>query len=226
MFGDAPPPSVRVLAVGATGSGKTTRLRTLYAERLPRVLVLDTLGTEWHRWPSAVVCASLAEVRAALRTRAGASAWRIVWQVDSQDPAIDALVHWLTPRPRAPSFVRAIGGCALLCDEVDLLAGPSATAARRGLWQRGRHAGLSLLVGAQRLALVQRTVSAQSDVFVLCRQHEPTDLETLAGFVPSAVLADAARLARWETVVYRPGEQAGFRLDAAGRVTRRYVPPP
>jgi hypothetical protein len=201
---DSPPPSTRVLATGATESGKSSALRALFAVRYPRVLVLDFLGTEWPQWEHAQVVENFAQLRALLGQLAARPAWRIVCNFDEGSADVAQLVALLGPKPKGIPFPRAAGGMTFLCDEVDLLYPLNANEpGTRSLWARGRHAGLTILAATQRLPQVHRVVSAQSQWLVICRQHEPSDLEAIARRVPPSVLEEVWKLEPFGAVIYR-----------------------
>lgn len=217
--------STRAFATGSTGSGKTYRLRTLFAERAPRVLVLDFLGSEWPKWAGAVVVESAQAAARALARAARHERWRIVWLLDPEDDGLPAILQLLAPGPGASSYAASVGGMALLCDEVaDLVpngSGERSKLARR-LWRWGRHAGLSIFAGTQRLPDVHRTVTSQSRYLICCPQHEPRDLETLSAYLSPAAMAAARVLAPRQAVLWDVERRRGALLAPDGRILQPF----
>lgn len=170
-----PPASVRVFVAGNSGSGKTTLADRMYLQRAPRVIYLDMTG-EWEHRADAVAY-SARDVVQHVRALAGRGRWRIAASIGPDE--LEGLVNYLIPVPdlqRSP--VRALGGCVLLVDEVDLFA-PQGTASEpiRTLYRRSRHVGLTVVSTTQRPANVSREVSAQSTHAVALHLSEPRDID-------------------------------------------------
>lgn len=221
-----PPASRRTIVSGATGSGKTTLLREGFAAVLPRALVLDFIGREWPAWPDADTVDSVDRLHVALRARVGRARWRLVVVAEADSELTRLVVDVLSPRAGRPSYVAGAGGVALICDEVHELAPSGRTwpEARR-LWTQGRHVGLSILAGTQRLALIDRTVTAQSELFAILRAVEPRDLDNLAAYVPPEIMAEMRALPDWESIVWDQVRREGWRLAGRERgfqVLQRY----
>lgn len=222
-----PPPSQRAVISGATGSGKTTLLRDGFALRLARACVLDFVGFEWPSWPEAVTVDTCDALRRELRRLAHRPRWRLVVVTEPRTELFELLVLQLfTIRPGRPHYVAGVGGLTFICDEVDRLCGPREEREDiRGAWQRGRHVGMSILAAGQRLPLINVTVRAQSEIFGVCRQDEPRDVETIAGYVPSHVLQVMAGLPDYESVVWDRRNRTGVHLagrDQGFRVLKRF----
>lgn len=178
-----PPRSLRVFACGATGSGKTSLLRRYWADVAPRLLLCDATG-EWGQPEAETVHGVLEAIRG--RVRMGAARWRIVAALPPEH--LEALAHKLVPPGAARrGLATALGGVAIMLDEVDLVAPHGASQDILGLWRRGRHAGLSIYAATQRPATCARDVTAQSDVIVALATHEARDVAYLR-----RVLGDAA----------------------------------
>jgi hypothetical protein len=224
--------SQRAFATGSTLSGKTFRLRTLFADRVPRSLVLDSIGNprDWLSWPGAIAVESKEQVAAALRDNAGRERWRIVWLTELDDPAVDEVLQLLVPSsPLGFSYADAVGGMALICDEVaEMMPNKTGelTRTRGQLWRRGRHRRLSLFAGTQRIPEVSRTVTAQSRYFICCPQNEPRDLETLGQRLPPHVLRAAQQLQPRHCVLWDAELMRGGLLDPDGRVLQALGPTP
>lgn len=178
----APAPSVRAFITGNSGSGKTTLAHRLYLSHMPRVIILDMTG-EWEGKVDATtfdVPELVQTVRNLARSR---SSWKVALALDPNE--LPALVHWLVPVPdvkRSP--ILAVGGAALLVDEVDLLAAPgTASEPVRTLYRRSRHVGLSVISTTQRPANVAREVSAQSTHAVVLTLNENRDVDYVTRFM-------------------------------------------
>lgn len=192
-----PVPSTRILVTGATGSGKSTLLRDWLLPAVPRALILDSLGECWE-WPDVAAVPTVAQAADLLI----AGHPRVVLSATADELA--RLPALLAPdTPTAPNLPRAVGGLALVHNEVDQIAPNGRTLpAWANLWHRGRHVGLSILAATRRAATVDRLVSSQSDVLVSCAQQEPRDLNYLADAMPPAVMAPIPSLPPLEAVVY------------------------
>jgi hypothetical protein len=200
-------PSARYFVSGSTGSGKTHALRRLVLPRLQRVVLVDFVG-EWERrrreLPGrVVVTTSLDETRAALRKVAGLGRWSVVAQLAPDE--FPTLARWLVPTQFAdssPVFVRAVGGCALLCDELDLIAYHAAPPEVLALWRRGRHVGLTICAATQAPSGVHPLVRGMSRYLVLCQMHEANSIKYFAGVLPPDVVARLQSLPPREVLVF------------------------
>lgn len=219
----APPPSTRVTIVGRTGSGKSTALLALFAERYPRVVVLDHLGTQWPRWEGVRVVYRFAEAVAWLRTTAArAKRWRLVCCFPQESDDVTALFQLMAPDPRlGGGFPRAVQGVALLNDELSQVAGPSCAPVIRAAWSQGRHVGLTVLGASQRISQVARIVTASTEWLGVCQQHEPLDMEVVAAYLPAQGMAAVAQLPPFGLVLYNTATGKGLILHATG--PGRYV---
>jgi hypothetical protein len=178
-------PSVRAFIAGNSGSGKTTLAQRMYLSKYPRVIILDLTG-EWEDKvdATAYTVPDLVQwVRETARTR---GKWRVALALDKEE--LPALVGWLVPVPEVKrSPILAVGGAALLVDEVDLLAPPGTSSEPiRTLYRRSRHVGLTVVSTTQRPANVSREVSAQSTHAVALTLNENRDVDYMT------------RLMRWE----------------------------
>ena len=187
-----PKPSVRAFITGNSGSGKTTLAHRLYLSKMPRVLILDMTG-EWEGKVDAMTydvseCVQTIRNLARLRGR-----WTVSLALNPDE--LHALVAWLVPVPNVKaSPVLAVGGMALLVDEVDLLAPPgTASEPIRTLYRRSRHVGLTVVSTTQRPANVAREVSAQSTHAVVLTLNENRDVE----YVTKFMRWDLPALDRW-----------------------------
>lgn len=220
----AAPPSRRVFATGATGSGKTTALRRLCIDRAPRALILDVTG-EWalsadrKAWGYDSLLEALAELR-----RARSRRWRIA-AGGIEGAELSELIELLAPAGApARGLAAGWGGLALVLDEVDTLAPPGAPADVRALWQRGRHAGLSIYAATQRPHACHRVVTSQSQVIIVCQTHEPRDVQYLRALLPPDAFDAARQLAPHYCLVFDTARRAATLLDPAGRTVRTFEP--
>lgn len=215
-----PPPNTRVIIVGRTGTGKSAALKTLFAERYPRVLVLDFNGTQWPRWKGARVVYSYPELVGRLRQLAQTRtrAYRVVCCFAQGSDDVTALFQLLTPDPRLDGgFPRASGGVTLLCDELSKVAGTGAPDAVVNAWSGGRHVGLTILGAAQRVSQVQRIVTASSEWIGVCQSHEPLDADILAQYLPPDAMGEVAKLPPFGLVLWNVAQGGGMVLHSPGK---------
>lgn len=212
----APPPSTRVTIVGRTGSGKSTALLALFAERYPRVVVLDFLGTQWPAWDGAHVVYRMADARAWLAREAPRGRrWRLVCCFPQDSDDVTALFQLLAPDPRTGGgFPKAVGGVALLNDELSQVAGASCPPIVRGAWSQGRHVGLTVLGASQRISQVARIVTASTEWLGVCQQHEPLDMDVVAAYLPEEGLRAVEALPPFGLVLYNTMQGRGLILHS------------
>jgi hypothetical protein len=222
MAGDGwyrpPPPGTRVTIVGRTGSGKSTALKALFAEQYPRVVVLDHLGTQWPMWERCEVVYTYAEALTRLRKWAPKETrWRLVCCFAQESEDVTRLFQLLAPDPRqGGGFPRAVGGVALLNDELSQVAHVSCGPLIRQAWSAGRHVGLTVLGASQRISQVARIVTASTEWLGVCQQHEPLDMEVVAQYLPPEGLAAVEALPPFGLVLYNTGTGRGMILHSTG----------
>lgn len=216
-------PSTRVFAAGATGSGKTHFLRTQVIPGTPRAVFVDFVG-EWERRRRelrgrVVVATSLGDAARALRDVARVREWSLIVQCDPAEfPALARLLVPAKFTDHEPVYARAVGGLALVCDELDLLAPHNAPPEVLGLWRRGRHAGLSIYAATQTPASVHPIVRGMSRYLVLCQMHEPNAVRYFAATVPPDVLARLTTLPPHEVLLFDAHTRRTLHLDSRARV--------
>ena len=171
-----------VFVSGRTGTGKSKLLYDLFVSRAPRVLSLDPNDEVSERNPDAIVARGYAQTLAALRACAPYPQWHIAAVVEEEH--FDDLVNLLIPPMMAEErtgYARAVGGMALECGELDVLA-PVHSASRTvtGMWRRARHNRLSIFAGTQRTNECARVCSSQAHHIIAFAQNEPNDIDYLA----------------------------------------------
>lgn len=219
----APVPSTRAVAMGITGSGKTTILRSLFVDPAPRVIALDVTG-EWEGLPGFPhVARSLDGLLRALEHfgRERARRWHIAAQLG--DDETQELARLLVPEmaPRT-GLAAAWNGLALAVDEADTFAPQSAESHVRALWKRGRHAGLSIYAATQRASSCHRDVTSQSRWLVVTQTHEPRDLAYLRSLLPAAAYQAVEQLPRYHAVLFDALHRRAYELDPAHKIAAAF----
>lgn len=232
-----------VFVSGRTGTGKSQLLYDLFVSRAPRVLSLDVNGEVAERNPDAIEARGWTRVVAALRAVAPYPQWHIAAVIEEEH--FDDLVNLLIPPMMADDqtgYARAVGGMALECGELDVLA-PVHSASRTvtGMWRRARHNRLSIFGGTQRTNEVARVCSSQAHHIIAFAQNEPNDIAYLAKAIsrPGAELVERLPL-HWcvwferssgRLYVMDPGRNVvktvstwGFEIDPADDTTDGFVP--
>lgn len=213
------PASERIFACGSTGSGKTQFLRDVFLPRHPRALILDATG-EWEREKGVRVAYGFPELLAELRRAAGARRWRIVASLDDADVPKLAALLCPTTSAKNGSLALALGGVALLSDELATVAGHDAPAEVRALWRMGRHVGLSILGATQRPAECARVCTAMARWLVVCALHEPNDVKYLAKQLPRAAIGALGELPQYGAILWDNISRRGWLLDKDRRAVR------
>lgn len=172
--------TIRVIATGRTLSGKTEWIWRRYLRRVPRLLIVDTIG-EWASSRAASVqgahfTTGVDETLDAMTALAPVEQWRIVADLEREE--LVELSDILAPRRIEESPVTPLGGMGIYLDEVDLLV-PLGDARLGGLWRRGRHVGLSVFAATQRPSSVNKEVSAMVDVYGVLPLDEVRDVAYL-----------------------------------------------
>lgn len=216
------PDSRRVFIAGATGTGKSHFLRRVLLPQHARAVVLDyTADFYAHRrelGPHVVVAESWGDVVRSLRRLQGERSWRLLAMLDAGDSVRLATALLPARLHSGASVSRALGGVALVCDELNLLAAHNAPAEILNLWRRGRHVGLTILGATQAPADVAPVVRGMSRFLVLFATHEPNALAYFARVMPPAALERLQACERYGCLVYDTERRVTFVLDALARV--------
>lgn len=213
--------SERAIAVGMTRSGKTYTLRRIFIDRYPRVLVNDRIG-EWKDWKGAHHAVGLDETLALLEAAAKRRTWRIVTS-GLEEEELASLARLLVP-PGGPytGYAYAVGGMALALDEADETARQGAAREVLAMWNRGRHAGLSIFAATQRPSGVARIVTAMSRWVIVCQLGEPADLRYLQATLSADAYAAAESLPWHYTIMWDRQNRLGYLLNESRRIVRRF----
>ncbi|GMV11563.1 MAG: hypothetical protein AMXMBFR55_32970 [Gemmatimonadota bacterium] len=216
-------PSTRVFVSGATGSGKSHFIRARIMPRVPRAVYVDFVG-EWERRRAELrgrvaLAYSVHDARTRLAELAGVREWSLIVQIDPSEFA--EMARLLVP-PRftdaTPVYARAVGGVALVCDELDLLAPHNAPPDVLALWRRGRHVGLSIYAATQMPSAVHPTVRGMSRYLVLCQMHEVNAINYFRATVPPNVLDRLTGLPPHEAIVFDAHTRRAWHLNKRARV--------
>jgi len=84
----------------------------------------------------------------------------------------------------------------------------------RYLIRVGRHAGIDIAYTGQRFAEIARTVTSQTDVFILFRQSEPLDLDGVAKRISREIAERVKNLGPHEFIVYDVRKQNEVEFEA------------
>jgi hypothetical protein len=224
------PASDRVFAVGDTGTGKSYFLSRQILPRYARVLVLDVTGEMWLKRAElsgrAVQVETTAEVvRAVQRLAPLRNPWRIYAALTEAEAV--KLCAVLVPEriATAPSLSRAVGGLAVYCDELEVLASHSAPPVVSGLWNRGRHVSLTVIGATQYPASVKPLVRGASRLFIVGQLSDPNAVEYLrrAGF-PEKVMGWIEGLEFQNLVLFDKRVRRGWLLNREHKTIDDFTP--
>ncbi len=214
MSGDAPPASLRGIAVGQTGSGKTWWMWRHVLSHARRLLVCEQTG-EWQRLaPHARFAYGYDDTVAALRASASRPHWCIVATL-TQDEIFD-LVDVLIPVPNISDSPAAhMGGMTLFLDEVDLVIPQGAPEPGPSIYRRSRHAGLSVMSATQIISNVNKQITSQSDFIAVLSINEPNCVDYLESRMGRETWDEAAQwIAQpYHVALFLPKEPPGRRLQ-------------
>lgn len=203
----APPPSLRGVVFGRSGSGKTEYVKRVWLSKIPRLIIVDQIG-EWRQLgdENGGVADGVEELLEQLRQKAPLQRWRIVALLDK--PKLEELAYRLLPQGKIDSCVpRKLGGMALFLDEVDQVAPVNGSDAIRSLFRRGRHAGLTIVSASQRPGNVSKEVTSQCDFIAVLSLHETNDvayLESVLGAKTATEALEWANSKPYRVALYFP----------------------
>lgn len=211
-----PQPRTRILVVGKTGTGKSTRVKDAVREWLRagvRVVALDCCD-EYSQAGRETGLVRLGPLRerctasqlAASPRRLEAQRLSLAVVPDDKTPA-----SWARAFSLVVQLLRAIGRPTLVVlDEVgtwtDASFGPACARARAelaALANNGRHDGLALVLVSQRAAQVPPPARAQSTDIWAFLQDNPADVDALAERIGKDSAERCSRLALGESVDWR-----------------------
>lgn len=224
------PASDRVLAVGDTGTGKSYFLSRQILPRYARVIVLDVTGEMWLKRAElggrAVQVETAAEVVRAVQALAPVrTPWRIYTALTEAETI--KLCEVLVPEriATAPSLSRAVGGLAVYCDELEVLAAHNAPPIVGGLWNRGRHVSLTIIGATQYPASVKPLVRGASRLFIVGQLSDPNAVDYLrrAGF-PEIVMQWVESLEFQRLVLFDKRVRRGWLLDRSHNAIADFSP--
>lgn len=150
----------------------------MYAKHSPRLITFDSEREAIERDPSCIEVVGFDGFRDALRyAHRHSRRWHIAMRGSVADQV--RVLELLSPAESLAigSLARELGGVAVMCDELDLIAGARAPEVVRGCWKRGRHDLLSIYGATQRPGEVSRAVTASSHVLMMFPTYEPDDIE-------------------------------------------------
>lgn len=167
--------TIRALAVGVTGSGKSYLLRRSFCRKHPRVLHLDfAREARKEARPDDIVVQGAAATLEALRSAADFDTWDIWAYFPNPRDAVPVLRALTYSRDlRSATLSEILGGVMVECSELVEIAGRGADPAVMGLWRAGRHSGISIAGATQYPRDVRATVRSQSEhVYVFAMTDE------------------------------------------------------
>jgi len=191
-------------ACGRKGSGKS-ELLARRAARFARRIILDFADEFAGAYRGAYESVGFGETLDALEDAVTRPNWIVVCSLLPEE--VVKLAALLSPpgRPRA-GLSYAVGGLALECGEVDIIAqtGAALRPEVANLVHRGRHSRTSMLLATRRPRDVSRLVTSQMDVLSIFRQQEPADIDYVASFASSDIAGQVAELGDYEHVQVMP----------------------
>lgn len=179
--------------VGRKGSGKTELAKYL-TQNEHRLIVWDFLG----QFECNDICNHTAKIEYAIKH-------------SSFNIAVRLPEHYF---PSICQWIKQIGNCTFLIDEIDMVSSPSEVPPELNyLIQYGRHCvgekdtghGVDLIATARRAAEIPRAFTANSDDIFVYQTHEPRDLTYLGRFMR---VDDIISLQEYECLHYNVKEQS------------------
>lgn len=216
--------SLLVFSAGPPGSGKNHTLHKLFTQRTPRVLSLDFTAEVAERNPKAITVYGLGATVDRLR-RVTDAPWQIAAVI--APPEVPELFRLLAPPLRAEGqklFGRALGGIAIECGELDLMAPNGRTSEEvAGAYRRCRHYGLSFYGATQRPASCDRLTTATAQALIATGTDETIDVKWWSDRLSPAVASIIEGLPRFHVVYYDKRQRRVFHLDKDYRTVAVYT---
>jgi hypothetical protein len=183
-----------VSVFGRKGSGKTTLVGEI-AEDHRRVFAFDSMG-EYGEERGFVVCYGLADCARAMVEAARAPLFRLSLRVDRTEDFLKLL-----------RIAYEVPDSLLIVEETSLYCSPSRLPDDLSrLVRYGRHRRLNIVFVARRPSEIHRELTAQSDVIVTFRQHEPRDVDYLKSFIGPRV-EHVSRLPEYHVLAFGDAEK-------------------
>lgn len=190
--------------VGVKGSGKTYALRRMipYA---PRVVVVDPTALLFDLVPNPF--SQPEQVFEFLDWSSGQSSFAFGYC--PEEPLGERVADVV------PALL-ARGNMLVAFDEIpEVCDGGKVPKRVRYLIRVGRHSGIDIAYTGQRFAEIPRTVTSQTDIFVLFRQSEPLDLDGIARRAGREVAERVKNLGPHEFIVYDVRKQGEVPFDVS-----------
>jgi DNA helicase HerA-like ATPase len=179
---------------GRKGSGKSTLVGQITSDHR-RVFVFDSMG-EYDETRGFVVCYGLAECARAMVELRRSPLFRLSLRVDRVEDFLKLL-----------RIAYEIPDTLLVIEETSLYCSPSRLPDDLSrLVRYGRHRKLNIVFVARRPSEIHRELTAQSDVIVTFRQHEPRDVDYLKSFIGPRV-ENVSRLPEYHVLAFGDREK-------------------
>lgn len=186
-----PQPATRLLVVGMSGTGKSTRVKELlrsWVQKGVRVVALDP-GDEYsrHGVPTGLVRLGPLKHRMTATELAANPRAMLAPRLSLSVVPGPSIREWARAFELVAGLARHAGRLVIVADEAGTWchagthpACSRAAAELAALATTGRHQGIALVVVSQRAATVPATVRSQCTDAILFRQEEVADLDALA----------------------------------------------
>lgn len=159
-----------ISVMGGKGSGKSTLVKEIVDEA-PRVIVFDTMGEYNSRRDKPIESheGALSELGRIQHE----SRFRVVLRLVDDEQALSAMrVAYDVGKPGKPTLI--------VVEETSFYCSPNHLPPELARFVRyGRHQSLDQIYVSRRPAEIHRDLTAQSDIIVSFRQHEPNDIAYL-----------------------------------------------
>lgn len=207
-------PALLYVVAGKKGSGKTTWLRRAYAKER-RLIVVDPLGEHAVGGVAKGRREALLRVVALGRADPG-ELCRVSLRVTHRD-ADEVLRACFALQPGGRVGADPEREWCIVVDEADMVSAPGDKMTGMDiLVNYGRHIYSKLYLATRRPHRLSRDATANADVFVLFRTHEPRDVKWVQDALGPARAEEVRKLRPFRPLVAAPGEEPGRPVPAAG----------